>query len=400
MIFSRKTELTGPWYRHRRYWEEYAKRLLKELRKRQLASNLSEATEEDRLFQAQVTSFSKHTWYQMVFESNLIEGSGLSKGETKEIANAFPQMPEGDFFLDFEGYISNLKTSIEEMTESIAHLNLTSCNVIPSFKYKRKSKAAREVTQHFSALAYLEKIRNAYFFRLLSRALTLEAEIEHKRCVLDGKRTSFKRKWQKVLNELPKGLVAFRLEPCFETPSCLDAEAVSSLHRILMNGLIEKSAKVKAGNFRIHDIRTDNETIYCSPDLIPRSMDEFYQLNRELAKQFAAEEISVFEFAAEISYKFVRIHPFPDGNGRTSRLLMNFILSLSNVPFMVVLRGIGKEKGRYFKSLRRAGRVNGSLDGLIAMICKQFVNAIWDIDDRLTDAGLQSIESSIAVNFQ
>uniref|UniRef100_A0A915CNL6 Fido domain-containing protein n=1 Tax=Ditylenchus dipsaci TaxID=166011 RepID=A0A915CNL6_9BILA len=42
--------------------------------------------------------------------------------------------------------------------------------------------------------------------------------------------------------------------------------------------------------------------------------------------------LDAVELAALAHYKLVFIHPFIDGNGRTSRLLMNFILMQAGFP--------------------------------------------------------------------
>lgn len=42
------------------------------------------------------------------------------------------------------------------------------------------------------------------------------------------------------------------------------------------------------------------------------------------------------KYAALAHYKLVHIHPFTDGNGRTSRLLMNTILMRSGYPPVII----------------------------------------------------------------
>jgi len=57
------------------------------------------------------------------------------------------------------------------------------------------------------------------------------------------------------------------------------------------------------------------------------------------------------ELAFEIHYRFVSIHPFADGNGRTSRLLMNYILSMFDLPICYVFRS---SRIAYIQALERA----------------------------------------------
>jgi len=57
------------------------------------------------------------------------------------------------------------------------------------------------------------------------------------------------------------------------------------------------------------------------------------------------------ELAFEIHFRFVSIHPFADGNGRTSRLLMNYILALFDLPIFYVFRS---SRISYIQALERA----------------------------------------------
>ena len=57
------------------------------------------------------------------------------------------------------------------------------------------------------------------------------------------------------------------------------------------------------------------------------------------------------ELAFEIHYRFVSIHPFADGNGRTTRLLMNYILTMFDLPIFYVFKS---NSISYIQALERA----------------------------------------------
>ena len=57
--------------------------------------------------------------------------------------------------------------------------------------------------------------------------------------------------------------------------------------------------------------------------------------------------------AAEMHERLVTIHPFIDGNGRTSRLLMNLILLQNGFP-IAILKGDTESRLKYYSALETA----------------------------------------------
>ena len=59
--------------------------------------------------------------------------------------------------------------------------------------------------------------------------------------------------------------------------------------------------------------------------------------------------MSIFELAGLVHLKFVRVHPFRNGNGRMARLLHNLILIQNNYP---ILNIFNNEKLLYYLILK------------------------------------------------
>ena len=57
------------------------------------------------------------------------------------------------------------------------------------------------------------------------------------------------------------------------------------------------------------------------------------------------------ELAALVHLKFVTIHPFSDGNGRISRLMMNFVLHKHGFPMLDIPY---EKRTGYYNALERS----------------------------------------------
>ncbi|GFZ33984.1 cell division protein Fic [Clostridium zeae] len=70
------------------------------------------------------------------------------------------------------------------------------------------------------------------------------------------------------------------------------------------------------------------------------------------------------ELAAEFHFRYVYIHPFIDGNGRTARLLMNLILMRNGYPISIIKT---ENRDEYMKSLESAS-TEGDLSDFITIV--------------------------------
>lgn len=70
------------------------------------------------------------------------------------------------------------------------------------------------------------------------------------------------------------------------------------------------------------------------------------QLNEALAKP--QNDLERLDLSFDAHFDLVTVHPFYDGNGRTSRLLMNYLQQRSNLPLGLVFK---EDKADYFLAL-------------------------------------------------
>ena len=105
---------------------------------------------------------------------------------------------------------------------------------------------------------------------------------------------------------------------------------------------------------------------YASPEETPSLMNDLVDWYN------AAEQegmLSPVELAALFHYRYIRIHPFEDGNGRIARLMVNYIMARHGWP-MIVIRN--RKKAEYLEALHRADQKIGKVpsDGAHATIGK------------------------------
>lgn len=125
----------------------------------------------------------------------------------------------------------------------------------------------------------------------------------------------------------------------FEYKGEIDEKMVLKLHLIEMGGVLSE-----AGKYRNVNVRVGN---YFPPTFqeVPQKMAGFFDWY-----QGAKSILHPFELAALSHLKFVKIHPFRDGNGRISRLLMNFVLLKNGYPLLNIF---DSEKMLYYLVLKK-----------------------------------------------
>src|SRR5215211_4276194 len=145
-----------------------------------------------------------------------------------------------------------------------------------------------------------------------------------------------------------------------ETP--LTEKFIRELHTLLLKETSYKEAqtpngkptrrKIEVGKYKTqpnHVITVTGETFYfATPEETPSKMHDLIEWFR---KEKEKPDVNPIILAALFHYRFIRIHPFDDGNGRTARILMNFILMQFGYPPVIIKT---EDKENYFAVLRLA----------------------------------------------
>lgn len=133
-------------------------------------------------------------------------------------------------------------------------------------------------------------------------------------------------------------------------------EHIKNIHKIIHDRIDDNWA----GKYRQTDVFIRGADIELpKPFQVPYHMQELIQW-----LQVEQDEHPVI-VAALVHYKFVSIHPFIDGNGRTGRLLMNLILKLNNYPMAVIRQ---EERIKYLEALAIAQTGEKNLQPFIQLI--------------------------------
>ena len=132
-----------------------------------------------------------------------------------------------------------------------------------------------------------------------------------------------------------------------EKKTNISEEVIRVLHRIILTSIDDP----EAGSYRKHNVRIVGARFIPPQSVkIPKLMTEFiewYQNNEY--------NLSFPQMAAELHYRFVKIHPFIDGNGRVARLIMNLFLMRNGYPPAIILK---VDRKRYYRVLNQGNMGN------------------------------------------
>ncbi len=161
-------------------------------------------------------------------------------------------------------------------------------------------------------------------------------------------------------------------------PEQLSLKDIRDIHFLILKGINTKDA----GIYRVKSVgvQKSDGVIYkfTAPLKIKDEMDSFIEWLH------ACKDLHPIVLASEAHYRFVSIHPFIDGNGRTARLLMNLILLQSGYPSAVIKM---TNRTAYILSIEKAQD-----DGSMGDFYKVVADAVDESLDTYLDILQQDIE--------
>lgn len=161
-------------------------------------------------------------------------------------------------------------------------------------------------------------------------------------------------------------------------PSDLKEKDILKIHEIIL----DRIDKENAGIYRRVPVRISGSAVVLpNPRKVQTLMDEFFSWIKNETKMHAVE------LAAEAHYRFVTIHPFIDGNGRTARLLMNMILMMRGFPPAIIRKN---DRLAYIKSLEKPQLVAGEGDSK-----NDYFKLIAAAVDRSLNIYLRALEGEV-----
>lgn len=157
---------------------------------------------------------------------------------------------------------------------------------------------------------------------------------------------------------------------------------IRELHQLILKEPYEVDAitadgkptkkKIRVGDYKQlpNHVKTQTGEIFrfASPEETPAKMADLIEWYRKEAER---EEVNPILLAAEFHYRYIRIHPFDDGNGRTARILMNFILLKFGYPPVIIRT---EDKANYFAALQQADA--GIITPFVEYIAENLVTSL------------------------
>jgi len=157
----------------------------------------------------------------------------------------------------------------------------------------------------------------------------------------------------------------------FESKEEINHELIQKIHSNLLEGIDPRKG------YRTTNVRVTKANFKATPA-------PYVKVDMDLLLKWYNQNMNKFHpliLGSIFHHKFEKIHPFLDGNGRTGRMLLNFILLRNNYPPLIILN---KERKLYLEVLREMDKINltkinENYKSLVNFVADQMVKGYWNI---------------------
>jgi Fic family protein/DNA-binding transcriptional regulator YiaG len=148
----------------------------------------------------------------------------------------------------------------------------------------------------------------------------------------------------------------------------LNERTIKEIHYLILKGIYNHDA----GKYRETEVRISGSKheppIFFDVPLKMSQLVQYFNMHQN--------QLHPVILAADIHQILVGIHPFIDGNGRTSRLLMNLIL-LQNGYYIANIKGNLSSRMKYYEALEKA-HINGQLNDFRVLVAKSVKHSLTE----------------------
>lgn len=130
---------------------------------------------------------------------------------------------------------------------------------------------------------------------------------------------------------------------------------IKNIHRLVLKGIDDQ----EAGRYR-----RENVVIAGASTTPPSFLHVEEEMRGVMTWWGSSQHMHPVERAAHLHTRFVEIHPFADGNGRTGRLLLNLELLKAGYPPAIIRK---EDRLAYYEALD-AACAKGEFDGIVSMV--------------------------------
>jgi Fic family protein len=205
-----------------------------------------------------------------------------------------------------------------------------------------------------ATFSFYTSVSAVFSSKIEGEDIELDSYVKYKRFGIE-----FLPDYTRKIDDLYNAYQFAKLNPC-------NKKNIDEAHKILTTHILPKNKQGKQKTSNMYVTTPDGriEYVVASPFKITTELDKFHtDLSHLLSTPLSTQE--VFYYAALLHLVFVKIHPFDDGNGRTSKLIEKWFLAekLGEKAWLIQSeKNYYMQHKTYYKNIRLLGLEYEELD--------------------------------------